>query len=128
MGGELYLGQKPVDWDIWHAETAVVANTAGQSIFSETVKKGKKAFIVAYRQAWDATLDPDLYHSLRINGNPYHKFFRSRVQLAAPESDVFLAVPIPVEQGSIINMVADNDGSNAGNVIGRVIVYYYDPV
>ena len=130
-GGPTYLEQKPVDWDLVHLQTAVAAGAVGAASVTEiltlTVKKGKKAFIVAYRQAWDGALDPNLYHTLLINGQAYHKFARSRVQFAAPEQDVFLPVPIPVEQGAIVSMRADNEDTDSGNVTGRIIIYYYDP-
>ena len=126
-GGPTYLEQKPVDWDLFQEQTSVAASTDNQEILSFTVKKGKKALIVAYRQAWDGALDPNLYHSLRINGIAHHKFSRSRVQFAAPEQDVFIPVPIPVEQGAIISVSVDNDDTDTGNVTARVIVYYYDP-
>lgn len=125
--GPLFLGRKPVDWDIVHLQASVAASTARQEILTFTVRKGKAAYIAGYGQAWDATLDPDLYHSLMINGNAHNKFSRSRVQYAAPEGDIMLPVLIPVEQGAIVSMRVDNDSANTGNVTGRLLIYYYDP-
>ena len=112
-------------------ESATVSVTASASnlvIVTLRTGPGLKWFITSFRQAWASGIDGTVTYSLRINGVAYPPYINSTVQIAPPEQDVDLPVPIPVEQLSLIEMTASGaTGMATGNVTGRIVIKGYQP-
>lgn len=128
MARPAYLTESPVDFDDRADEVSIAAGATGTEILSFRVKPGFRALIVAIRPSWEAAGDRQITVRPLVNGNPLRidAYRRIDVQIAAPEQDTYLPVPIPVEQNARIQILADNaDGANAYFATCRVIVYYF---
>lgn len=115
--------------DDFYAQTAVPATSARTSILGSGftqryIRHGYDAVLAAYRMAWDASLDTFVALSLEVNGVALHPYERTLVQLAAPEQEVFLPKFLSLPSGAAIDIIATS--SVAGNVTGRLTIYYYD--
>lgn len=138
--GETVLRQRPIDYETKRGSCAptYAAAPPGSPLVvtwedgttSIRVKIAKRGEIVSYRQAWDAALDTFTHHALRINGVYHPKFGPSAIQIAPPEAaDYRLPVPIPVEQGAIVEVVFDNSDSTGvavGTCYAVLEIFYYD--
>lgn len=109
------------------ATVSVAALATDTVIVSIRVGPGLKWFLTSFRQAWAVALDNSVTYALRINGTKYVPYIDSLVQIAPPEQDVDLPVPVPIEQLSLVEMVATNPTGSAGNVTGRIVVKGYNP-
>lgn len=111
------------------AATGDMANLT--TIVSFRTKPGLRGFITSFRQAWDGNLDPDVRYSLRINGAIIADYNQLQAQIAPPEQDSDLPVPIEVGQLSLVEMVAfvvsGNVATFPGTVTGRLVVKYINP-
>ncbi len=101
------------------------------TVVSFRTRPGLNGIITSCRQAWDGNLDPDVRFSLRINGAIIADYNQLQAQIAPPEQDVDLPVPIPVEQLSLVELVAyviaGGVATFPGTITGRVVVKYTNP-
>lgn len=120
----------PAAFDDQQAEVNVVDNTNNQLILSFRSPPGLKGYITNFGQAFDAALNTFVDFSLLVNGGvvfPYNRLF---AQICAPEQTALVPLPrpIPIEQLSLIQVVADVQGAGTnGNFTARVICKYFNP-
>ncbi len=101
------------------------------TVFSYRTKPGLKCVMTSFRQAWDPALDPYVRYSLRINGAIPANYNQLQAQIAPPEQDVDLPVPIFLEQLSLVEMIAYTvaGATYTGTplITGRGIFKYWNP-
>lgn len=131
-----YINGKPVvDWDNLPGETEIAAVSTGTLITLSDgstalrTKMGKRGYLVGFGHAWDSA--GDHYITLRptANGAPIQGFEKITVQQTTPERAAVdrLPVPIPLEQGTLLQCKADNTHATlAFYATVRWVVYYTD--
>ena len=132
-------GARFVSSDDQFSQTAALSvPSTNNIILSFRTPPGLRGLLTDFRQAWDGGLDTYLSYYLRINGGilypltiaggKINSYVGSKVQIAAPETDTALPVPIIIEQLSLVEVVCDvATGATSGTATARVICKYYDP-
>ncbi len=128
--GELEIARhRWVSSDDRFDEVSVINNATDTTILSFRTPAGLRGWLTDFRQAWDAGMDTFVDYTLKVNGAVIYPYIKKKVQVAAPEQDVALPVALPVQGGSLVEVIANQAaGGTTGNFAARVIVKYTDPL
>lgn len=121
--------QKFVAFDDKQAEVTIAGLVTNSIVTSFRTPPGLKGLLTSFRQAWDPGLNTFLNFSLRINGAIPANYNGLFAQIAAPEQDVDLPVPLELEQLSLVEMIVSVSAAATfpGNVTGRFVAKYFNP-
>lgn len=118
------LGKPVIDWDKNSGTAAIPSSSVITSVVAINTKFGKRPYVVAAKQAWDAAMDTYVFWGLYVDGQLHYKFPFTKIQQAPPESDYKLPVRLEVNQGAKVELVAYS--TVAGNLTGVLEVEYED--
>lgn len=107
---------------------SVPNNATLQRLCQIRCRTGLKPYLTVYAQQIDAAGVNYVTWHLYRNGQPFYPYHAHQNQTAAPQDNVKLPVPLPLEQDDLIEVYAElaAGAGAAQNAIARLLVEYDD--